>query len=166
MFGLFATGVTIVTARNVDGEPIGLTANSLSSVSLDPPLLLWCLDNRSRHLAAFSVDTAFAIHILCEQQADVALRFARSGAGKFADDSSPQRSGAPPEIGRALARIECRVSALHAAGDHTIIVGEVRSATSNDLPPLVFQGSRFGRFFCDQPHDGEEAWNQLIDMWS
>lgn len=166
VFGLFATGVTVITTRDAEGGPVGLTANSLSSVSLDPPLVLWCLDNRSRRASVFSFGAVFAIHILSEQQADIALRFARSGVTKFADEDRRAGDEAPPEIDGALARIDCVVSALHGAGDHTIIVGEVQAARALDMAPLVFQKSRFGRFVCDPAYGGDEALSQLIDMWS
>lgn len=165
VFGLFATGVTVVTAYGKDGGSIGITANSFSSVSLDPPMVLWCLDNRSRHLAAFEHGAAFAIHILSENQAEIALEFARSGASGLA----PQPEGGdapPPQIDGAVARIECHVADLCLAGDHTVILAEVVFAGTRDVPPLVFQKSRFGRFVPSQNLGGEESWHILMDMWS
>ncbi|MCA8900592.1 MAG: flavin reductase family protein [Hyphomonas sp.] len=165
VFGLFATGVTVVTAYGKDGGPIGITANSFSSVSLDPPMVLWCLDNRSRHLPAFEHGAPFAIHILSESQADIALDFARSGASGLAR-LPEDRHAPPPHIDGAVARIECHVANLCMAGDHTIIIGEVVSTGTMDAPPLVFQKSRFGRFVPSQKLSGEESWHILMDMWS
>ncbi|HEY0942562.1 MAG TPA: flavin reductase family protein [Steroidobacter sp.] len=160
-FGLFATGVTVVTGMNAQGQPVGVTANSMTSVSLDPPLLLWCLANKSGSLGAFALDSPFAVHVLSESQADVALHFARSGSNKFAADVARDETK-PPVIDAALARITCRVVALHAAGDHTIILGQVDAVESRNTPPLLFHASRFGRFSPAQ----DEPWSLLVDMWS
>lgn len=163
IFSVFATGVTVVTAFDSDGAPIGITANSFSSVSLDPPLLLWCLDNRSRHLPVFAKGRQFAVHILGEGQEATAMQFARSGASglqqKAASDTAPRVDG-------VLARIECRVADLHVAGDHTVIIGEIDSADIADTFPLVFQKSSFGRFVPNSELSGQEAWHILVDMWS
>lgn len=165
IFSAFATGVTVVTAYDEKGAPIGITANSLSSVSLDPPLILWCLDNRSRHLSAFSKGSPFAIHILSEAQENVAREFARSGAYSLPhrDDNTP---GFAPRIEGVLARMECRVAALHLAGDHTVIIGGITGTEVTDSPPLVFHKSTFGRFEPAGKAGGQEAWHSLVDMWS
>lgn len=165
IFGTFATGVTVVTAYDGDGAPIGITANSFSSVSLDPPLLLWCLDNRSRHLPAFSHAAPFAVHILSEGQEAVAMTFARSGSSilQYREESG---SGAPPRIDGVLARIECRVVDRHAAGDHTVIFGEIDNAEIAEERPLVFQKSAFGKFVPASQLSEQEAWHMLVDMWS
>lgn len=165
IFATFATGVTVVTAYDRGGEPIAITANSFSSVSLDPPLLLWCLDNRSRHLAAFAKGNPFAVHILSEGQEDTAMQFARSGASGL-PGKSPAALDTAPSIAGALARIACRVSGLYPAGDHMVIFGEIDRAEFTDRAPLVFQGSAFGRFVPGGPPGGQEAWRILVDMWS
>jgi|HigsolmetaAR201D_1030396.scaffolds.fasta_scaffold01703_9 flavin reductase (DIM6/NTAB) family NADH-FMN oxidoreductase RutF len=160
VFGLFATGVTVVTATDGNGRPVGVTANSMASVSLQPPLLLWCLANKSGSLGAFQNEARFAVHILAEDQIDVALHFARSGIEKF-PAFKPPVDDEPPVVEGAVARIVCRVAALHAAGDHTIIVGQVDQVQTRNAQPLLFHSSRFGRFV---PQD--EPWSLLIDMWS
>src|SRR3984957_20955816 len=76
-FGEFATGVTVITAVRPDGEPVGITANSFSSVSLEPPLLLWCLSNNSSGAVAFGPGAAFAVHVLSHEQREMAVHFAR-----------------------------------------------------------------------------------------
>ena len=165
IFSAWTTGVTVVTAYDEAGAPIGITANSFSSVSLDPPLLLWCLDNRSRHLKAFSLGASFAVHILAEGQEEVAMTFARSGAsGLPCRDQAG--AAAPPGIDGALARIDCRVADLHPAGDHTLIIGGFDSAEITEASPLVFQKSSFGRFVPASQMQGPEAWHVLVDMWS
>jgi len=152
--------VSVVTAIGTEGQPVGVTANSIASVSLQPPLLLWCLANKSSSLGAFKLDAEFAVHILAEHQADIALHFARAGSTKFPtyEHSAPGL----PIVEEALARIVCRVTALYAAGDHTIIVGQVNAVESRSAAPLVFQSSRFGRFAPAQ----DEPWSLFVDMWS
>lgn len=165
IFSTFATGVTVVTAYDGEGAPIGITANSFSSVSLDPPLLLWCLDNRSRHLQAFSKGASFAVHILGEGQEHVAMEFARSGASSLQLRGQGGRGGTP-KIDDVLARIECHVTGLHVAGDHTVIFGEIDGAEIAEVFPLVFQKSSFGRFVPASKTSSQEAWHILVDMWS
>lgn len=165
IFSAFATGVTVVTAYDGEGAPIGITANSFSSVSLDPPLLLWCLDNRSRHLPSFSHGVPFAIHILSEGQEEIAIKFARSGASSL-QHKEQVASGTSPRIEGVLARIECRVADLHVAGDHTVIFGEIDCAEIAGSFPLVFQKSFFGRFVPASQQSGQEAWQILVDMWA
>ncbi|MGB3627293.1 MAG: flavin reductase family protein [Henriciella sp.] len=165
IFSAFATGVTVVTAYDDEGAPVGITANSFTSVSLEPALVLWCLDNRSRHLSTFSDGTPFSIHILSEGQEDTAMQFARSGASGLVQRGDGA-SELTPKIDGALARVECRVADLHVAGDHTIIIGEIREAEIVEAAPLVFQKSRFGHFTPASQLSGQEAWHILVDMWS
>lgn len=165
VFGLFTTGVTVVTGVSESIEPVGVTANSVTSVSLDPPLLLWCLANKSGSLSAFKLGAAFAVHVLAAHQKDIALHFARAGGAKFEVDAWWRAHPEPPIIAEALARIGCRVESLYAGGDHTIIVGRVEALDSRNDAPLAFQGSRFGRF---EPSagDGEmNVWSNLSDHW-
>lgn len=165
VFGLFTTGVTVVTAVNPGPEPVGVTANSVTSVSLEPPLMLWCLANKSSSLAAFSLGSPFAIHILAVNQSDIALHFARSGQGKFEVDAWWRAHPSPPVIDGALARIECRVESLLPGGDHTIIVGHIESVSLNSAQPLAFHASRFGSFTPDRSGVGAEVWADPRDAW-
>lgn len=165
VFGLFTTGVTVVTAVNPGPEPVGVTANSVTSVSLDPPLVLWCLANKSSSLSAFQTGAPFAIHILAADQADIALHFARSGATKFDVDAWWRSRPEPPVIHGALARIACRVTHLYPGGDHTIIVGQVESLGSRSAPPLAFHASRFGRFAPAQGAAEVEPWPDPQGLW-
>jgi 3-hydroxy-9,10-secoandrosta-1,3,5(10)-triene-9,17-dione monooxygenase reductase component len=164
-FGSFTTGVTVVTAVSPDGSPIGITANSVTSVSLDPPLLLWCLGNRSSGLAAFGQSAPFAVHILSERQADIASHFAKSGRPKFDVDMAWQANPQPPRIADVVTRIDCVVDALHPGGDHTIIVGRVTGVEMHALPPLAFHASRFGRFHKSPTGGSFESWGSLEDGW-
>ena len=165
VFGLFTTGVTVVTAVNPGPEPVGVTANSVTSVSLDPPLILWCLANKSSSLAAFTIDAPFAIHILAANQADIALHFARAGHAKFEVDEWWRTHPVPPQIDGALARMECRVSDLHRGGDHTIIVGRIEAISTRSASPLAFHASRFGRFTADPAGGDVEVWPDPRGAW-
>ena len=165
VFGLFTTGVTVVTAVNPGPEPVGVTANSVTSVSLDPPLILWCLANKSGSMGAFALDAPFAIHILAAHQADIALHFARAGGAKFEVDPWWRSHPDPPDIDGALARIDCRVMALYPGGDHTIIVGAIHKVGSRQTPPLAFHASRFGRFSIDQSAAAVDPWPDPRGTW-
>ncbi|WP_027996461.1 flavin reductase [Simplicispira psychrophila] len=136
--GMFATGVTIVTTTAPDGAPIGVTANSFNSVSLDPPMVLWSLANNARSLEAFSESTHWNVHILSNEQEALSNRFARAGEDKFnglAMDTQP--SGAPLLPG-CSARFQCKTAFKYEGGDHTIFVGEVVQYDSCAVPPLVY----------------------------
>ena len=140
--GRFVTGVTVVTAPTPAG-PIGITANSFTSVSLDPPLVLWCPARASRRFPHFAAAGHFAIHVLGAGQFDVACQFA-SGAGGFeAEDHSPE---GVPLLPGALARFDCALHAAHDGGDHSIIVGRVVRAELREGAPLVFSGGDYGQF--------------------
>ena len=140
--GRFVTGVTVVTAPTPAG-PIGITANSFTSVSLDPPLVLWCPARASRRFAHFDGAGHFAIHVLGAGQLDLARHFA-SGAGGFAaEDHSPE---GVPLLPGVLARFDCALHAAHDGGDHSIVVGRVLRAELRDGAALVFSGGDYGQF--------------------
>lgn len=120
----FAAGVTIVTAPTPNG-PTGMTATAFSSVSLDPPLVLVCLDNNSATYRAVLEAPAFGIHFLPEDGQALSGAFARRGVDKFAECTwAPGEFGAPMIAG-ALVCLECQVEALYEAGDHTVVIGRV-----------------------------------------
>lgn len=142
--GRFATGVTLVTCDSEIG-PIGITANSFASVSLDPPLVLWSPARASRRFAAFAAARDYAIHVLRDDQ--MALAQAFTAHGQAWDGVGWTLSGAGvPMIDDTLARFECRRTALHDGGDHAIIVGEVTAAAIGEGRPLVFAGGGYGAF--------------------
>ena len=141
--GLFATGVTIVTVRAPGGEPIGVTANSFSSVSLDPPLVLWSLAKNARSLDAFMATEYFAIHILSAGQDDLSNRFASRGEDKFAGIAVEEGLGGAPLLADCSARMQCRTVHRYEGGDHIIFVGEVVDLVSSDVTPLVFQAGKY-----------------------
>lgn len=148
--GRFATGVTIVTARSADGLPIGLTANSFNSVSLDPPLVLWSLSLKASSMAAFATGSHYAIHILAAGQRDLADRFASRGLRERFDGVPHRDSPAGvPLIEGAVATFECFNRSQYREGDHVIFVGEVeRCAVQAGATPLIFHG---GRYFTELP---------------
>ncbi len=142
--GTFTTGVTVVTAIG-DSGPMGMTVNSFTSVSLDPPLVLWSPAKSSARHDLFARAEHFVIHVLSAEQHELGMRFARRGSS-FSDlDWSVNAQGAPV-ISGTLARFECVRSSLHDAGDHTIIIGRVLCAAHREGAPLCFSRGSFGHF--------------------
>ena len=142
--GLFVTGVTIITTRDEDDRPIGLTANSFNSVSLDPPLVLWSISNHARSLDAFSRAEHFAVHILRDDQADLSSLFARSGAPKFDGIEIGSGLGGVPVLPDCAACLECSLFDRHLAGDHVIYVAKIEKLSANlNAQPLVYHGGRY-----------------------
>lgn len=142
--GAFATGVTVVTARGPDG-PVGITANSFASVSLDPPLVLWSPAKASRRFGVFAGAEHFAIHVLAETDRPICEGFVRAIDAFDRLDWSEGDHGVPLIHGTA-ARFECRRAASHDAGDHLIIVGRVLRASTGVRDPLIFHAGRYGGF--------------------
>ncbi|MEM9791391.1 MAG: flavin reductase family protein [Pseudomonadota bacterium] len=134
--GCFPTGVTVVTTLTARG-PLGITANSFTSVSLDPPLVLWSPARQSSRFPAFEAASHFAIHILAADQRSLADRFARYGED-FAGLTHRPGLGDTPLLEGCAARLECAHSAGHDGGDHLIVVGEVQRLTHSNKPPLLF----------------------------
>jgi flavin reductase (DIM6/NTAB) family NADH-FMN oxidoreductase RutF len=142
--GAYPTGVTIVTARAPDGRPVGLTVNSFASLSLDPPLLLWSLANRSPNLRAFRTASHFAINVLAGGQAALARRFASPAvADKFEGVRLLETPHPAPLIEGAAARFVCASRDALEAGDHTLFIGRIEHHHCEDLAPLVFHGGAF-----------------------
>lgn len=138
--GCFATGVTVVTTRRADGTPVGITANSFSSVSLDPPLVLWCIDKSSDTLGDFEATNHFAINVLGAQDMNVSNDMARAGRDALGEhDFADGAKLGMPLLASALATFECDVEQRHESGDHIIMVGRVKGFTSNpDGDPLLY----------------------------
>lgn len=147
--GMFATGVTIVTARAQDGTLVGLTANSFNSVSLSPPLVLWSLARAAGSMAAFSAGSHYAINILSAEQQDLARQFAARDGDRFAHVQFMPGAGGAPLIAGAVATFECFNRSRYEEGDHVIFVGEVeRCHHQPGASPLLFHG---GRFYSEHP---------------
>jgi len=139
----FATGITVVTARAKDGQVVGVTANSFCSVSLDPPLVLWCLSKSAPSGSLFVRATHFAIHVLAEDQADLSARFSRPSKDKFAGLQVSEGLAGIPLLDGAAAVFECRSEHHYEGGDHLIMVGKVERYRHTDRLPLLFH---FGRY--------------------
>jgi flavin reductase (DIM6/NTAB) family NADH-FMN oxidoreductase RutF len=142
--GRFATGVTVVTADS-DLGPLGITANSFASVSLDPPLVLWSPAKASRRYPAYEAAERYAIHVLADDQMDLCQQFSRQGTDfsgldwRLTDDGVPLIEG-------CLARFDCARIAAHDGGDHLIVVGRVLRAEYREGRPLLFSSGRYGCF--------------------
>lgn len=144
--GLFATGVTVVTTTGAEGgELVGITANSFSSLSLEPPLILWSLALKSPNLPAFTEGRDFAINILERRQDALAMQFARPADDKFAGVSHRLNDAGVPLLDDALAQLECRVEFTRVAGDHLLIVGRVLAFHTAEGEPLLFYQGGFQR---------------------
>lgn len=144
--GRYTTGVTIITCVDSNGDRHGLTANSFSSLSLDPPLVLWSLRNASPSLAPFSVATHFAVNVLAEAQVELSRRFASSRVERHERfEEGPWSSGLSglPVLTGSAAVFECRTVSQQPAGDHVLFIGEVMACSEAALPPLVFQGGHY-----------------------
>jgi flavin reductase (DIM6/NTAB) family NADH-FMN oxidoreductase RutF len=150
VLGHLATGVTVVTTLDVDGRPAGLTASAVTSVSLDPPLILVCVAHTAQSYSAFVAHGKFAVNLLHADHEAVARRFASSGGGAEKFESIGYRQGALglPILKDALAEIECTLVHSYPAGDHTIFVGQVEAADCHGdtgLEPLLYYRGRFSR---------------------
>lgn len=142
----FVTGVTVVTAADAAGRPTALTVNAFTSVSLEPPLVLVCIDERSRAVGAIRSRGRFAVHLLAAGQGDLARRFARTGEDKLALLAEAPSALGNPLLRSWLALFECRLDAEHAGGDHRILVGEVLRLECRDeaTPALTFFQGELG----------------------
>jgi flavin reductase (DIM6/NTAB) family NADH-FMN oxidoreductase RutF len=137
-FGMFATGVTVVTTCNPDGRPIGLTCNSFSSVSLKPPLVLWSLSLYSPNLQAFLQAPYFAVNILACNQFELSRRFSAPVRDRFEGVGWSGGEGGVPLLPSVAAHIQCRNETRHYSGDHVILIGQVVKYEYRDVEPLVF----------------------------
>ncbi|WP_210386875.1 flavin reductase family protein [Ectothiorhodospira sp. PHS-1] len=138
--GRFATGITVITCRDPGtGQPQGFTANSFSSLSLDPPLVLFSLRREAQCLPAFLGSGAFAVNVLAHDQMEVSARFASSDPDRWAGIEHAVWSTGAPILPEMLASFECRTVATHEGGDHVIFIGEVLAlSTPREAPPLLY----------------------------
>lgn len=137
-FGCFMTGVTVVTTMGADGKPLGFTANSFSSVSIDPPLLLVSIANSSGNLAAFVGAASFAVNILAEDQKDISATFARPAQDRFANVYWRKGADGAPLIAGVSAWFECQLDRAIPAGDHTILLGRITAFEDSTAPGLGY----------------------------
>jgi len=147
--GMFATGVTIVTARAPDGAPVGLTASSFNSVALNPPLVLWSMAHQTTSLPVFNQCTHYAIHVLAVEQRALGERFATRGIDRWAGVPWQANVQGVPIIDGAAAVFECRNRSQYVEGDHTIFVAQVeRCRHQPGASPLLYHG---GMFYTEHP---------------
>ena len=145
-FGCFATGITVITTVDTAGALYGVTANSFTSLSLEPPLCLFCLDYRALSFDAFRSSPYFAVNVLSEDQQEISANFARSSEDKWQGIAyETWRTGAPILPG-CIANLECAREAVHEGGDHVIIVGRVTGMAYEDgnCRPLLYYKGRYG----------------------
>jgi len=133
----FAAGVTVVTTVDGEQRPHGLTATAFSSVSLDPPLVLVCVDKKAETYPQFEPAGVFAVNFLSLEQRDVSQRFAKHGGDKFSGLGWRRGTLGAPILDGTIGHVECRIRHWYDAGDHTIMVGEIESAVALDGEPLL-----------------------------
>ena len=148
--GAFVTGVTVITTADGEGRFHGVTANSFSSVSLDPPLVLWSQSLKTQSHQTFFKAERFAVNILAEDQVELSNRFAKSSTEKFAGLEVDIGLGGIPLLRGCGARLQCRVVSRLPGGDHTIYIGEVESIERAERKPLAFGN---GQYLRTAPHD-------------
>ena len=146
---MFATGVTIVTALDASGAPIGLTANSFNSVSIEPPLVLWSLSRQAGSMPAFERGSHYAINILAAGQHALAQRFATKEVDRFEGVAFRAGASGVPVLDGAAAVFECFNRSRYEEGDHVIFVGEVEHCVHRPgASPLLYHG---GKFYAEHP---------------
>lgn len=157
--GKFATGITVITTADADGNPQGMTVNAFTSLSLEPPMLLVCLDNKSSTLTHILQSRKFCVHFLSEEQEAVSRAFARKGgAEKF--EGIPYSVGEMgiPVLEGCLAYVECGLRKAVEGGDHQILLGDGMKlvVSPSEAGPLIFFGGKYGRLAGSLP-EGAEA---------
>ncbi len=146
VFGRFATGVTVVSTLNGAGEFFGLTANSFTSLSLEPPLVLFCLDYKALSFDAFREADHFVVNVLGEGQEELSVHFARSSLDKWNGVAYETWKSGCPVLPDSIAVLECQTVARHEGGDHLIIIGRVEQVRyeEGEVRPLLFYKGRYG----------------------
>ncbi len=145
--GQFPTGVAIVTALDDELQPVGMTINSFSSISLAPALISWCIDHRAASHGAFTNARNFTITVLSEYQENLAIRFATRGADKFRDIHTDSNDA--PIIPNGCAWFKCQAYRPIALGDHTMLVGTIIEFARYSVPALVYRDGQFQRLVAD-----------------
>ena len=138
VMGHFATGVTVITTKDREGAPNGLTANAFMSLSLDPPMVVISVDKGATCYACFELENGFTVNFLGEHQEEISRRFATKGADKFAGIQWHAGVNGAAIIDGAIAHVECKITECHDGGDHTIVVGAIVNASATGERPLLF----------------------------
>jgi flavin reductase (DIM6/NTAB) family NADH-FMN oxidoreductase RutF/DNA-binding FadR family transcriptional regulator len=161
VIGHLASGVTVITTFH-DGCPFGTTASAVTSVSLEPPMLLICMNKQSETGRAIASSHRFAVNILSEDQADAAVQFARKGGDKFAGIAVDEGDAAVPLLRGALATLECRVAEEVTGGTHSVFVAQVDRASAGTGTPLAYFRGQFGRLELAQDEDAYRGIRALV----
>lgn len=141
--GVFGTGVTIVTTRDANGVPVGMTANSFNSVSLEPPIILWSIARTARSCKAFVEARFWNVHVLSVEHEALSRRFACQGADKFAGLEIEEGLSPVPLLRGCSARFQCEMQHAHEAGDHVVLFGRVIGFDQSDRPPLLWVAGNY-----------------------
>jgi flavin reductase (DIM6/NTAB) family NADH-FMN oxidoreductase RutF len=138
VLGRFASGITVITARDAQGTPHGMTVSAFSSLSLDPPLVLVCVGNDATMAPVMAAADSFAVNVLSDVQEALSRRFAGKVDDRFAGVGYREGELGDPVLDDVLASLQCRVVARHPAGDHVIVVGRVEHGAARDAKPLLY----------------------------
>ena len=141
----FATGVTVVTTRDGAGSPFGLTVNAFTSLSLNPPLVVVCIDKAAQCYSCFEESKVFAVNVLSEDQEELSRRFATKGIEKFGEIKWHRGENNVPLLDGSIGTIECKIVNSYEGGDHTIYLGEIVSAKATEDRPLLFFKGKYHR---------------------
>jgi flavin reductase (DIM6/NTAB) family NADH-FMN oxidoreductase RutF len=142
--GLFATGVCVVSAIDQQGHPMGLTINSFSSVSLNPPLILWSLDRGSDTMPVFEAVQSFCVNVLGDGGQDLSQRLSRKGGHRLHEGEWTAGATGSPVLTDAIAHFDCTIAARHDGGDHVILVGRVEGHAHREAAqPLLYYRGRY-----------------------
>jgi flavin reductase (DIM6/NTAB) family NADH-FMN oxidoreductase RutF len=161
-FGTFVTGVTIITTRDADGTPRGMTANSFTSVSLEPPLLLVCVSKSAHSYGAFNSSDAFAVNLLHEAQTDLSNLFASKAANKFDTVHHDNVHTGAPVLADCLTWFDCKVHSRVDAGDHVVLIGEVQAFGTSPSAPLGFCRGRYANVKDPLPPGWLESQGMIV----
>jgi 3-hydroxy-9,10-secoandrosta-1,3,5(10)-triene-9,17-dione monooxygenase reductase component len=145
VMGHFATGVTVITTKDQQGAPNGLTANAFMSLSLDPPLVLISVDKNATCYACFEPSNGFTVNFLSEEQEEISKRFATKGIDKFSGLQWRPGGNGAAIIDGVIGYVECQVTERYDGGDHTIVVGEILNASATGDRPLLFFKGKYQR---------------------
>jgi 4-nitrophenol 2-monooxygenase / 4-nitrocatechol 4-monooxygenase, reductase component len=160
VMGHFASGVTIITTRNA-GIDYGLAASAVCALSLDPPMLLICVNKTSNTRDAIAQSQVFAVNILRETQSEVARQFARSNPRKFGEMRVSYGALGVPLLEGMLATIECRITAEVTGGTHSVFLAEVEAAQAKEGMPLTYFRGRMGHFTPMSGEKGTSLWRYM-----
>jgi flavin reductase (DIM6/NTAB) family NADH-FMN oxidoreductase RutF len=158
--GWFPTGIAVMTAASEEASHIGITVNSFTSVSLDPPLVLWCIDRRSRRYPAFANAPGFTVSILASGQKAVSARLAGAGEHRLDGIALIETELGPPALADSLAVFECALESVQDAGDHAILIGRVLRFARHEKAgaPLVYFRGNYGALAQGAPPEGGRGW--------